>query len=79
MFGTFGFRDSVNVGSGRVSDAYLSLDQGIIMAAIGNALGHDMLRAAFSTPEVKAALRPLLALERFGASPRYHVARVEPR
>ena len=79
MFGPLGFRDSVNVGTGRVSDAYLSLDQGIIMAAIGNALGHDMLRKAFSTPEVKAALAPLLALERFGASPRIHATRIELR
>ena len=79
MFGPLGFRDSVNVGTGRVSDAYLSLDQGIIMAAIGNALGHDMLRKAFSTPEVKAALAPLLALERFGATPRFHATRIELR
>jgi hypothetical protein len=38
------------------------------MGAIGNALGHDMLRKAFATHEVKAALRPLMAEERFGAT-----------
>jgi len=48
IYGKWGFRDSVNVGTGTVSDAYLSLDQGIIMAAIGNALEHDMLRDAFA-------------------------------
>jgi hypothetical protein len=79
MFGRWGFRDSVNVGTGRVSDAYLSLDQGIIMAAIGNALGHDMLRKAFSTPEIKAALQPVLALERFGAGPRSRATSVDAR
>ena len=67
LYGAWGFRDSVNVGTGTVSKAYLSLDQGIVMAAIGNALGHDMLRHAFSTPEVSAALQPVIALERFGA------------
>jgi hypothetical protein len=79
MFGAWGFRDSVNVGSGTVSDAYLSLDQGIVMAAIGNALGHDMLRKAFSTAEVKAALQPILALERFGAGPRSRATHVDAR
>ena len=39
IYDRWGFRDSVNVDTGAVSDSYLSLDQGIIMAAIGNALG----------------------------------------
>ena len=39
IYDKWGFRDSVNVDTGAVSDYYLSLDQGIIMAAIGNALG----------------------------------------
>ena len=79
MYGAWGFRDSVNVGTGTVSDAYLSLDQGIVMAAIGNALGHDMLRKAFATREVKAALQPILAMERFGAGPRSRAANVDQR
>jgi hypothetical protein len=33
LYGKWGFRDSVNVQTKRVSDAYLSLDQGMIMAA----------------------------------------------
>ena len=49
LYGKWGFRDSVNVDSGAVSDAYLSLDQGMIMAALGNALGDDVLRRAFVT------------------------------
>ena len=44
-----GFLDSVNVDTGGRRTAYLSLDQGMIMAALGNALGGDVLRDAFST------------------------------
>ena len=50
---TWGFRDSVNVDTGSSPDFYLSLDQGMIMAALGNALGDDMLRDAFATKEVE--------------------------
>ena len=39
IYGKWGFRDTVNVDSGFVSEYYLSLDQGMVMAAIGNALG----------------------------------------
>ncbi len=67
----WGFRDSVNVDTGTISDAYLSLDQGIIMAAIGNALGDDLLRDAFvGDDQLASTLQPLLAIEEFGAEPR---------
>ena len=79
MYGSWGFRDSVNVGTGTVSEAYLSLDQGIIMAAIGNALAHDMLRDAFATRDVRVALQPLISMERFGAGPRDRAAHVDSR
>jgi hypothetical protein len=65
-----GFLDSVNVDSGVVSGSYLSLDQGMIMAALANALGDDVLRKAFATPEMKRALRPVIAVEEFNARPR---------
>src|SRR3954462_9387624 len=42
IYDKWGFRDSVNVTSGVVSDSYLSLDQGMIMAALGNALDRDV-------------------------------------
>jgi hypothetical protein len=74
IYGEWGFRDSVDVRNGAVASVYLSLDQGIIMAAIGNALCHDMLRAAFVTPEMRAALEPVLALEQFNAAPRAKTA-----
>ena len=54
LYGRWGFRDSVNVQTWRVSDAYLSLDQGMIMAALGNALGHDVLRRAFADRRARA-------------------------
>ncbi|HEX4719887.1 MAG TPA: glucoamylase family protein [Thermoleophilaceae bacterium] len=67
MYGKWGFRDSVNVQTGRVSDSYLSLDQGMIMAAIGNALGSDFLRKAFATPDFEQVVRPVISPEQFGA------------
>jgi hypothetical protein len=53
-----------------VSNSYLSLDQGIIMAAIGNAVGDDMLRDAFATKAFRKVLQPLIGMETFGAGPR---------
>jgi len=79
IYGRLGFRDSVNVQTGTVSGAYLSLDQGIIMAAIGNALSKDMLRRAFATKEFKHALQPLLSMEEFSAGPRNRAAQVDHR
>jgi hypothetical protein len=70
IYGEWGFRDSVNVDTGVVSEAYLSLDQGIIMAAIGNALADDVLRDAFATKEFRKVLRPVIGMERFNAGPR---------
>jgi hypothetical protein len=58
VYTPWGFRDSVNVDTGVVSDSYLSLDQGIIMAAIGNALGGDFLRRLFVSGSFERALRP---------------------
>jgi hypothetical protein len=70
IYDKWGFRDSVNVDSAVVSDAYLSLDQGIIMAAIGNALANDVLRDAFATKSVRKALQPVIGMETFNAGPR---------
>jgi len=68
LCGKWGFRDSVNVQTGRVSSAYLSLDQGMIMAALGNALGGDVLRKAFADRELEDTLRPVIGVERFSTS-----------
>jgi hypothetical protein len=68
MYGRWGFRDSVNVQTKRVSDFYLSLDQGMIMAALGNELGRDVMRKGFADKEFERAVRPVIGIEEFGAS-----------
>ncbi len=70
IYSEWGFRDSVNVDTGVVSDFYLALDQGIIMAAVGNELTDDLLRRSFVTPSVRRALRPIMGVEEFGTRPR---------
>jgi hypothetical protein len=67
VYSRWGFRDAVDVDTGRVSPAYLSLDQGMIMAAIGNALTRDGVRRAFIGPDLERSVRPLLAMETFSA------------
>jgi hypothetical protein len=68
LYGRWGFRDSVNVESKRVSDFYLSLDQGMIMAALGNELRGDLLRRAFADRRLERTVRPVIGIEEFGAS-----------
>ncbi len=63
LYGKWGFRDSVNVDTGFVSGSYLSLDQGMIMAAIGG----DIVRDAFADRDMERALRPVIGVEEFGA------------
>jgi hypothetical protein len=67
LYTKWGFRDSVNVQTKAVSGAYLSLDQGMIMAALGNALGDDVLRRAFADRDLERNLRPVIGVEQFGA------------
>jgi hypothetical protein len=68
LYGRWGFRDSVNVDSGEVSKAYLSLDQGMIMASLSNALSGDLLRRAFGDRELERALRPVIGIEKFNTA-----------
>jgi hypothetical protein len=70
IYTPLGFLDTVNVQTGVTSKSYLSLDQGMIMAALGNALGHDVLRRAFATSDVERTLRPVIGVEEFASSPR---------
>ena len=67
LYTKWGFRDSVNVQTKAVSGSYLSLDQGMIMAALGNALDHDVLRRAFADRALERGLRPVIGVEEFGA------------
>ncbi|MFC9427029.1 glucoamylase family protein [Streptomyces sp. NPDC056987] len=61
----YGFRDSVNVSTGRVSDFVLALDQGMIAAALAQAIRPGLLQRPFRTGGFRARVRPLLAKERF--------------
>lgn len=70
MYGRWGFLDSVNMTTLHPSGAYLSLDQGMIMAALGNALGDDVMRTAFAGADLRNAIRPVLAVEEFNTRPR---------
>jgi Putative glucoamylase/Protein of unknown function (DUF3131) len=70
VYGPGGFYDAVAVRSGTVAKRYLSLDQAMIMGAIGNRLSHDVLRRAFVTPRFERAVRPLLAAETFNVPAR---------
>lgn len=67
LYGPGGFRDSLNVATGQIADRYLSLDQGMFIAALANELRNDRLQHYFSHGAVEQALRPLMAMETFGA------------
>lgn len=69
-YGPGGFYDAVAVRSGQVSQRYLALDQGMIMAALGNALTGDDVRRYVSTGALEEHVRPLMAMEEFGSSGR---------
>lgn len=66
-YGKGGFFDAVAVRSGTIARRYLALDQAMVMGAIGNVLGDNVIRRAFSTPDVERALRPVIGMEEFGA------------
>ena len=68
-YGPGGFYDTVNVTTGKVAKRYLSLDQGMIMAALGNALGGDVLRHAFSQGPMEQRVAPLMRMEEFSLAP----------
>jgi hypothetical protein len=68
-YGWGGFYDAINVTTGQASRYYLALDQGMIMAALGNALRNDRLHKYFTHGTIEDAIRPLLAMEEFTAGP----------
>jgi len=65
-YGAGGFFDAVAI-DGTIARRYLSLDQAMVMGALGNVLGKGLLRKAFSTPDVEKALRPVIGMEEFSA------------
>ncbi|MEP6761370.1 MAG: glucoamylase family protein [Sporichthyaceae bacterium] len=68
-YGTGGFYDTVNVKTGQVAKRYLSLDQGMVMAALGNVLGGDVLRHAFAQGPMEQRVAPLMRMEEFSLTP----------
>jgi hypothetical protein len=64
-YGKGGFYDAVNVRTGEMSKRYLALDQGMVMAALGNALGDDVMRHPFTTGGMKRRVAPLMRMEEF--------------
>lgn len=66
-YGPGGFYDAVAVDSGTVSRRYLSLDQGMVMAALGNALADDDMRRYVGRGAMERTLRPLMQQEVFAS------------
>jgi hypothetical protein len=69
-YGRYGFFDAINVKTGAVARRYLALDEGMIMAAIGNALTANQLQSYFTQGAVTRVIRPLIAQEVFEARDR---------
>ena len=67
IYGDHGFHDSVNVSTRRGLRLRPVLDQGMIMAAIANALADDAMQHGFIDGPIEAAIRPLIAPEEFTA------------
>jgi len=61
-----GFRDSVDVRTGTVSDFMLALDQGMVAAALAQVLRPGLLQRPFRTGGFARNVRPLLEREDFG-------------
>jgi hypothetical protein len=66
-YGAGGFFDAVAVKSGTLARRYLSLDQAMIMGALGNRLADDVIRRSFCGREVTTMIKPLIGMETFGA------------
>ncbi|WP_175346252.1 glucoamylase family protein [Cellulomonas humilata] len=66
-YGDGGFYDAVAVRTNTQAKRYLSLDQGMVLGALGNVLGGGILHDSFGTRQVEKVLRPLIGQEEFGA------------
>jgi hypothetical protein len=66
-YGGGGFYDSVAVKSGLIAKRYLSLDQAMVMGAIGNVFANDVIRRNFAVGDVVKRVRPLIAMEQFSS------------
>jgi len=66
-YGEGGFYDAVAVKSGLIAKRYLSLDQAMVLGAIGNVFCNNVIRRNFIKGDVEAAIKPLIGIEEFGA------------
>ena len=66
-YGEGGFYDAVAVKSGLIAERYLSLDQAMVLGAIGNVFSDNVIRRNFIKGGVKSAIKPLIGIEEFGA------------
>lgn len=64
-YGPGGFYDAIATGSGQVARRHLSLDQAMILGALGNVLTGGNLRRYFVKGEVEANLRHVIEPEEF--------------
>ncbi|TMU85124.1 DUF3131 domain-containing protein [Bacillus sp. BHET2] len=65
MYGKYGFKDSVNVETGEVTQAYLALDQGMTMVSIVNYLKDGVIRDYFHQDQIGKSHEDLLSKETF--------------
>ncbi len=66
-YGEGGFYDAVAVTSRTIAQRYLSLDQAMVLGAIGNVFCDNVIRRHFIKGEVQAKIKPLIGIEEFGA------------
>ncbi|WP_394215192.1 glucoamylase family protein [Brachybacterium vulturis] len=66
-YGPGGFHDAVAVRTGTIARRHLSLDQSMILGALGNVLLDEQLHEWFATDDAAASLRPVIAQEVFRA------------
>jgi hypothetical protein len=66
-YGEGGFYDAVAVKSGLIAKRYLSLDQAMVLGAIGNVFCGNVIRRNFVRGAVQSKIKPLIAMEEFGA------------
>jgi len=66
-YGEGGFYDAVAVKSGVIAKRYLSLDQAMVLGAIGNVFCNNVIRRNFIKGDVQSTIKPLIGIEEFGA------------
>jgi hypothetical protein len=66
-YGEGGFYDAVAVKTGLIAERYLSLDQAMVLGAIGNVFCDNVIRRHFIKGEVQSTIRPHIGIEEFGA------------